>query len=85
MAPVVFQTSKLISGLIKMTEDKKVWDHGNARWKITLPDGEEVLVESLRRYCDAHDLNYQMILRKHHNQDDPYKDYKLEKLSDDAS
>jgi len=64
-----------------MTDEKiEVWDHGKARWKMTLPSGEVVHIESLQKYCDAKDLNYQMILRKHHADGDPYKDYKLEKL-----
>ena len=63
----------------------KVWDHGKARWKLTLPNGKEVFVESLQKYCDAHNLNYQMILRKHRANEDAYKDYKLEKVKEDGT
>jgi len=69
-----------------MADNKiKVWDHGKPRWKLTLPSGEEIFVESLQKYCDTHDLNYQMILRKHRSNEDPYKDYKLKKVKEDGT
>ena len=67
------------------TKPIQVWDRGKARWKLTLPSGEVIYVESLQKYCDAHDLKYQMILRKHRSNEDPYKEYKLERVNEDGS
>ena len=63
----------------------KVWDHGTAKWKLTHPNGKEVFMESLHKYCNKFGLNYQMILRKHRSNDDPYKNYKLEKVKADGT
>lgn len=57
----------------------KVWDKGVARWVITTPSGEIVYVDSLRKYCNQHDINYQMLLRKHRTQIYVYKDYIIRK------
>lgn len=55
--------------------DIDVWDKGVARWIITTPSGETVYVDSLRKYCSEHDINYQMLLRKHRTQIYLYKGY----------